>query len=311
VTELDVIRALAARLCHVEEGEIGIGDDAALVKTPGRVLVTTDSMVEGVHFRRDWSTWSDVAFKLIARNASDIWAMGGEVDAWFLSLVLPSTFGAEQLAELADGFVAAATEFGTTRLMGGDTAVSGMSGCCVLSVTMLGRPGVRVVRRDTAAPGQALWVDGPLGHAACGLWALREGVDALHPGLVEWHRRPRPRRIEPSALAAIECCIDVSDGLLRDAGRLAEASGVHVELDAPWEAVAQLEARGVPGEISEAAVLSGGDDYCRLATAVGCPGPGWLRVGRVLPGGPALTLVYPDGTRRAVKGDGYLHTFRG
>ncbi len=58
-------------------------------------------------------------------------------------------------------------------------------------------------------------------------------------------------------------------------------------------------------------MLSGGDDYCRLAAAVGCPGPGWLRVGRVLPGGPALTLVYPDGTRRAVKGDGYLHTFRG
>ncbi len=250
---------------------LGPGDDAAVLRAPdGRVVVSTDLLIEGRHFRRDWSSGYDIGRKAAAQNLSDIVAMGADPTALVVGLGLPADVPAEWLDALTDGFRDECDLVGAT-VAGGDIA---RSETVVLGVTALGDlAGRPPVVRSGARPGDVVAVAGRLGYAAAGLALLGAGVTDGPPDLVallEAHRRPLPPYAcgPQAALLGATAMLDVSDGLLQDLGHVADASGVAVALDAA--------ALPVPEELSAAArrlgadplewVLTGGDDHALAAT---------------------------------------------
>jgi len=198
----------------------GIGDDTAVL--PGGLVVTQDALVEDLHFRLAWTSWRDLGYKAAAVNLSDLAAAGAEPEALFVSLALPRDSEAESAFELYEGM----RETGVA-VRGGDLS----SGDRVyLSVTAIGRS-ERVPGRAGAMPGDLLVVTGPLGGSAAGLRALELGRDEPAE-LIRMHRRPPLRLEEGRRLAAVaHAVIDLSDGLARDAGHVAERSGCRLELE--------------------------------------------------------------------------------
>ncbi len=218
---------------------VGIGDDAAVVGAPsGSVVAAVDLLLEGRHFRRDWSSAYDIGVKAAARSLADIAAMGAVNTALLVALAVPGTLPARWATDLAAGLAAEATRAGA-GIVGGDTA---SADSVVLSVTALGDlQGRGPVLRSGARPGDVVAVAGPLGRSAAGLALLTAAGDpalagdlalpgdrASLAGLVAAHRRPSPpyeAGPEAAALGAT-AMIDVSDGLLADLGHVAAASGV-------------------------------------------------------------------------------------
>lgn len=254
--EFALIDRLVARLGTGPQVLVGPGDDAAVVTAPdGSVVATTDVLVEGVHFRRDWSTAYDVGRKAAAANLADVAAMGAVGTALLVGLCAPAAVPAAWLAGLADGLRDEAALVGAV-VVGGDTVRCAQ---VVVAVTALGDlQGRRPVRRSGAGVGDVVVVAGLLGGSAAGLALLERGV-AVGP-LVQAHRRPSP----PYALgpllagAGASSMCDVSDGLVADLGHLMAASGVGAELD-----VAALPRH--EGASPEDA-LHGGEDHALLAT---------------------------------------------
>ncbi len=250
---------------------LGIGDDAAAWRpAPDRLQVaTTDMLVEGVHFRLDWTSADDLGWKGLAVNLSDLAAMGA-LPSWALvSLALPPE-RRELALELYRGMAELARRTGTA-IVGGDTVRS--SGPLVVSLALVGEADpARLLRRDAARPGDVLAVTGVLGASAAGLTLLSEGRhDLLQRGepLLTAHHRPWPRLATGQLLGAhgVHCAIDISDGLASEAQHLADASGVAIEVD-----IAQLPlhpaAVALLGETrARALALSGGEDYELLFTA--------------------------------------------
>jgi thiamine-monophosphate kinase len=196
----------------------GIEDDVATL-SGGRV-VTQDALVEGVHFRLEWTSWRDLGYKAAAVNLSDLAAAGAEPEALVVTLAVPAQTELAEVVELYEG----AGEPGVP-IVGGDTT---QARDVMVSITALGRS-ERVPGRSGARAGDALVVTGPLGAAAAGYYALREGIDSP---LVGAHRRPPVRLVEGRALAATaRALLDLSDGLAADAGHLAERSGCRVVVD--------------------------------------------------------------------------------
>jgi thiamine-monophosphate kinase len=292
---------------------VGIGDDAAVLATPdGRVVATTDFLLEGRHFRRDWSSAADVGHKAAARSLADCAAMGAEPSALLVALAAPPDLPVSWARELAEGLAAECARAGAS-VIGGDTA---RAGSVLLAVTGLGDLGGRKpVLRSGARPGDLVAVAGPLGHAAAGLALLTAG---LHDDpLVREHLRPAPPYAagpEAAALGAT-ALIDVSDGLLADLGHVAAASGVQVRLASDRlraEENLQAAARRIsertgspsrpappatPADVADEWVLTGGEDHSLVATfpaGTRLP-PGWRVLGEV---GPGLGVVV-DGQPRA------------
>jgi thiamine-monophosphate kinase len=212
---------------------VGIGDDAAVLATPdGRVVATTDFLLEGRHFRRDWSGAADVGHKAAARSLADIAAMGAVPSALLVALAAPPDLPVSWARELAAGLAAECARAGAS-VIGGDTARADQ---VLLAVTGLGDlAGRNPVLRSGAAPGDLIAVAGVLGHAAAGLALLEAGLtqDPLITPLITGHLRPAPpydAGPEAADLGAT-AMIDVSDGLLADLGHVAEASGVLIDLD--------------------------------------------------------------------------------
>lgn len=264
---------------------LGPGDDAAVVNAPdGRVVVSTDLLLEGRHFRRNWSSAYDVGRKAAAQNLSDIAAMGAVPTSLVVGLGLPADLPAEWVDGLADGLRDECAVVGAS-VVGGDVTRCDL---VVLGVTALGDLGGRAaVTRSGARPGQVVAVTGRLGYAAAGLALLEAGLDGE---AVDAHRRPRPpydKGPEAAELGA-SAMLDVSDGLVQDLGHLAEAGGVGIELDPAafplGEAVvAAAKELGVdPLEW----VLAGGEDHALAAVFpadVRLPAH-WTVVGRVVEG---------------------------
>lgn len=300
-----VIERLTRRLSIGRSGLWSVGDDGALLAAQDR-LVVTDAMVQGRHFDLRWSSWSDVGFKLLARNVSDIFAMGGRPTAMLLTLALPSDLSAAALDAFAEGLETASARWGNPVLIGGDT--TSVDGPAVLTLTLLGKPGPRLLARSGGSAGDRLWVDGPLGLAAAGLALLASGEPDRSDVAVAAHRRPAPKPLLPAALRAARACIDISDGLLLDASRLARASGCGVVVSELLPGREQLRHLAADGEALKAWQLAGGDDYVRLVAAPASPGRGWSQIGR-LTADLGCFVEREDGTLLPVAPAGYLHRF--
>src|SRR5215469_9961086 len=231
--EFGLIAALSAWLPPGEQALVGIGDDAAVLAAPdGRVVATTDFLLEGRHFRRDWAGAGDVGHKAAARSLADVAAMGAKPSALLVALAAPPALPVSWARELAAGLAAECARVGAS-VIGGDTA---RAEAVVLAVTGLGDLAGRApVLRSGAAPGDLVAVAGVLGHAAAGLALLEAGLrqDPLVTPLITDHVRPAPpydAGPEAADLGAT-AMIDVSDGLLADLGHVAAASGVLIDLD--------------------------------------------------------------------------------
>ncbi|RBY87135.1 thiamine-phosphate kinase [Blastococcus sp. TBT05-19] len=276
VGEFGVIARVLARAGTAAAAEVGPGDDAAVVRAAdGRVVVTTDVLVEGRHFRRDWSSAEDVGHKAAAANLADVAAMGATTTALVVGLACPPDTPTSWLEGVAAGLAAECAPLGAA-VVGGDTVASAPDSTgVVLSVTALGDLGGRTpVRRSGARPGQVVALAGKLGWSAAGLAVLRRGFTSPH-SVVAAHRRPTPPYAAGPAAAdarASSMC-DVSDGLVADAGHLARDSGVVIDLDPAALAQACLEPVGPLQQVGSALgvdpmawVLSGGEDHALLAT---------------------------------------------
>jgi thiamine-monophosphate kinase len=231
--EFGLIRALAARMPAGPATSLGIGDDSAVVGTPsGSVVAAVDMVIEGRHFRREWSSGTDVGVKAAARSLADIAAMGAKPTALLVALAAPGSLPAAWALELADGLAQEASRAGA-GIVGGDTA-SAQS--VVLSVTALGDlAGLSPVLRSGARPGDMVAVAGTLGRSAAGLALLTAGAGLTAGGadggpLVEAHLRPAPpyEAGPEAARLGATAMIDVSDGLLADLGHVARASAVTI-----------------------------------------------------------------------------------
>jgi len=271
---------------------VGPGDDAAVVDAPdGRVVVSTDMLVEGRHFRLDWSTPHDVGRKAIAQNAADIEAMGARPTAFVVGFGAPTTTSAALAAELGEGLWAEAGALGV-GIVGGDLVACPQ---WVVSVTALGDLGGRApVLRSGARAGSVIAVAGELGYSAAGLALWRNGIDDFGD-LRSRHLVPRPPygQGRAAARAGAQAMTDVSDGLVADLGHLATASGVTVDLDgralrADVDAVTSAaQAAGVDPWVL---VLGGGEDHALVACFADVPPPGWRVIGSVRDGAGEVLL---------------------
>lgn len=270
-----------------DEVLVGPGDDTAWLRVrSGAVLVTTDAMVLGRDWRNDWSSPRDVGRKCVAQNAADIEAMGGTTTGLVVTLVADPATSLAWVRELAVGMGQEAAQAGAV-IVGGDLSSAG-PGVCVISVTALGElpAAAKPVLRSGARPGDVLAVSGPLGRAAAGLLLLQEDRGSAAPELVGYQQSPRPaygdgrRALEAGASAML----DVSDGLLLDAGRIAQASGVRIDVRAAALA-ANVAALAAVGDQAMECVLRGGEEHVLLATFPGedVP-PGWRVIGAVTQG---------------------------
>jgi thiamine-monophosphate kinase len=292
VGEFGVIDGLIRGRRQPDVVALGPGDDAAvLLAGDGRVVVSTDMLVEGRHFRLDWSTPHDVGRKAVAQNAADIEAMGGRATAFVVGFGAPPETPTAQVSALAGGMWDEAGRIGA-GIVGGDLVSSPQ---WVVSMTVLGDlAGRPPVLRSGARPGSRIAVIGRLGHSAAGYDLWHNDIDGFD-GLRRHHLVPQPPygQGRAAAEAGAQAMIDVSDGLVGDVRHLAEASGVCVDLStealsADREALlSAAEAAGVDGWMW---VLSGGEDHALVAAFAGPVPAGWRVIGRVLEG-PARVLV--------------------
>ncbi len=287
--------------------EVGIGDDAAVLDgESGKIVWTIDEQVEGTHFRRDLLSWRDVGWRSFMAAASDLAAMGAEPWCALAALVLPPDLDDAALEALARGQAEAAGAAGAP-IVGGNLARGPVVS---VATTLLGRTG-RPVLRSGARAGDGLWLAGRVGLAAAGFRALDEGraeTDALRPAIAAW-RTPAALVAEGRAMAAFAtAAVDVSDGLARDVGHLAAASGLRAVIDA--RAVldeALVAAAAALGADPLAFALGGGEDYA-LVVASPVAIDGFRRIGEITPGeGLALRTARGD---EALEPAGFDHFAR-
>nr|WP_308210931.1 thiamine-phosphate kinase [Nonomuraea thailandensis] len=302
--EFGVVNRITTRLPQGEAVMLGPGDDAAIIRAPdGRVVVSTDLLLEGRHFRRDWSTGYDVGRKAAAQNLADVAAMGATPTSLVVGLGLPADLPLSWLDALTDGFADECATVGAS-VAGGDVTRCDL---VVIGVTAMGDLGGRApVLRSGARPGHVVAVAGRLGYAAAG-WALLEAGVPVDDGplleAVAGHRAPCPPYAMGPVAAELgaSAMLDVSDGLLQDLGHVAEASGVRVELDPEAFPVAEPVAAAAKelGADPLEWVLAGGEDHALAAVFppdVRLPA-GWHVVGRVAEGEGVLVYGREIGHR--------------
>lgn len=258
----------SGRIAGAAEVVVPNGDDAAVVRIGGHlVAVTTDTVVEGRHFDRRFSSLTEIGAKAIEAAASDIVAMGGYPRQIYLALALPTAAELEGVAQLYEGIHAACARLGAL-ILGGDTTVG--SSELVLTVTVIGEIAdpEHVCPRSGARPGDLLCVTGPLGVAAAGLLALQRGAEGGAIAKAR-HRSPQCRLDCVPALAPwATSMIDVSDGLASEVHHLCRASrvGAVVDVGAVPLLPEAIEIAGRYGVDPLSLALSGGDDYELLYT---------------------------------------------
>ncbi|MFO0611853.1 MAG: thiamine-phosphate kinase [Polyangiaceae bacterium] len=302
-------RIFEARSPHVL---VGIGDDAAvLARADGAMVVSVDAHVEGVHFTRALMPLRDAGWRATMAALSDLAAMGAEPTAVFSAIGLPRSASDEELYEVARGQAEAARAARTTIAGGNLTANAAIA----ITTTVIGVSASPVLRSG-ARPGDAVWLGGDVGWSAAGLHLLQRAAptEAPEERAVRAFRRPVARIAlgRGAARAGVTAMIDVSDGLTADARHVAEESGVDVCLDEDALRDDELGALA-GGELAEAWVLGGGEDFALLATAPaaleieGMRRVGWCRTPTAARPG---VYVGVGALERRVDGLGFDH-FRG
>jgi thiamine-monophosphate kinase len=298
--EFGLIAELSAWLPYISPADprtlVGIGDDAAVLAAPdGRVVASTDFLLEGRHFRRDWSSAQDVGRKAAARSLIDVAAMGAVPTGLLVALAAPGDLPVSWARGLAEGLAAECARAGAS-VVGGDTA---RADSVLLAITGLGDlEGRAPVLRSGAAPGDLVAVAGTLGHAAAGLALLSAGHRDDPLTAAQRHPVPPYDAGPEAADLGATAMIDISDGLLADLSHIAAASGVLIDLSSarlsPGEdllaAALHLGRTGhgsTPGHTQALTwVLSGGEDHALAATfkpGVALP-PRWTVIGEVRSG---------------------------
>lgn len=282
--EFGLIARIVARLDAGPATLLGPGDDAAVVAAPDRrIVASTDVLVEGRHFRRDWCSAADIGHRAAAANLADIAAMGAEPTALLVALCVPTELDAAWVEDLATAISAEALPVGAS-VVGGDMSASPT---VTVAVTALGDlRGLDPVVRSRAQPGDVLALAGRTGYAAAGYAVLSRGFRTPKT-FVEAYRRPEvPYAAGPAAARlGATSMIDVSDGLLQDLGHIATASVVGIDV--------RRDAFEIPDQMRDAAsalgvdpyvwILAGGDDHALAATfppGVALPEP-WRVIGTV------------------------------
>jgi thiamine-monophosphate kinase len=328
VKEAEIVASFQRLFARQAPGLVqGIGDDCAVIRA-GRAtwLVTTDSQVEGVHFRRETTTPRRLGRKCLAVNLSDIAAMGGRPRYAFLSLGLPPDLPRVFLTSLRRGLREEAERYGVA-LAGGDTHRS--PGGISLGLTVIGEAGSRIAYRSGARPGDALFVSGFLGQAAAGLKLSTEPnnpVGGLSPAyrreLVAAHQCPRPQVELGQFLVRrgyARAMIDLSDGLASDLGHLCRAGGVGARVYSESLPLSPALRAAAPlwGSSPEEMALQGGEDYQLLwaappALQESLPaqvkrhfGLVLFRIGEIIP--QKRVLLKTSGRSRLLRFRGYDH----
>jgi thiamine-monophosphate kinase len=283
--EFPLIERLREVFPQGEQVLVGPGDDAAVLRIRnGHVVMSTDLLVEGRHFRRDWAAAADIGHRAAAANLSDINAMGGRAHSLTIGLATPRDVLAQWALDFAQGF-ADECALVDASVVGGDLT---SADTLVIAVTVLGSCTESPVLRSGAEPGDVLALCGRQGWAAGGLAVLGRGFRSPRV-LVDAYRRPEPPYDAgpAAARAGATSMIDISDGLLAEARHLAEESGVAIdvrrdafEIPEPLQAVA-----AATGAEPLSFVLGGGDDHALLATFPSPDVPeGWTVIGSVSDG---------------------------
>ena len=287
VGEFGLIARVTRELAQVDTTLVGPGDDAAVVRTAdGRVVASTDVLVEGRHFRRDWSTAEDVGRKAAAKNFADIVAMGAVPTALLIGFAAPADLELTWVDGLMAGFREECGIVGAA-VVGGDVVASD---AIVLGGTARGDlQGRDPVTLDGARPGDVVAYTGQLGWAAAGFAVLSRGFRSPVQ-VVAAHRRPEPPYAQGPLAADLGATsmTDVSDGLVADLGHIADASGVRIDLRRAAIPVARkLVEVGAALNVDPLSwVFTGGDDYALVATfrrGTDLP-PEWTIIGSVVEG---------------------------
>lgn len=259
---------------------VGIGDDGAVYPVSGTQVAVADAMMESIHFDTRFCPPSSVGRKLVAVNVSDIAAMGASPKTGLLTIGAPGSTPCEWIESLLSGIAAQANEYGM-RIVGGD--VTGSPGPIALSLTVLGALEGGPLLRSSAQPGDTVYVSGQLGGAAAGLRILR-GNQNLRTDAVVRFLTPVARVSEALMLSERCAVMDLSDGLLTDAERLARASGVRLE----------IELSDLPRhpEATQDEAVSGGEDYELLIVGPGPPPFPAHRIGVASAGEPGVRWLW-------------------
>jgi|Deesub1362A_J573_1020465.scaffolds.fasta_scaffold06563_1 thiamine-monophosphate kinase len=299
------------RLCKGRSKRLvlGIGDDAAAIKSlQGFTLITSDMLIEGIHFDLTYITFYQLGYKALAVNMSDIFAMGGKPKFFLMNIGIPERFDSRDVEEIYGGMIELAERFGVA-VIGGDTSVSRRG--LLLSGTLIGEA-KDIIRRSGARPGDGIFVIGTLGDSAMGLELLRKTGkriqvkrDHYSHSLIKRHLLPEPRPLRRTD--KVTSMIDISDGLLIDLGHICDASNVG--------AVIYKERIPLSEELINVAsamkkdpfdyALRGGEDYALLFTSPSKDKKGATRIGEIIKKGRYII----DEKRRKTpfKLEGYEH----
>lgn len=304
-----------------------VGDDAAVIKLSPTIslVVTTDALIEDVHFRCEWASAMDIGWKALAVNVSDLAAMFAEPIGAVVSIALPESTPVTWVQEFYDGILKFAST-ANIAIVGGDTVRSPRG--IAITVTAFGNNPHVIPKRSNAQVGDMIVVTGTLGDSALGLRALSHGqMDALECNalrdVIQRHLQPQPRWREGLVARAMECCkcaIDISDGLVMDLDHIAQMSQVVIELWLDCIPISEA-ARKVAEQLQCSALetaLYGGEDYeLLMAIPEACAthlcdeihtrcGTQCTIIGRVLEGPAGIYGITPDGKRIRLHG-GYEH----
>ncbi|HMR49378.1 MAG TPA: thiamine-phosphate kinase [Arachnia sp.] len=288
--EFEMIDDIIRDLPRGADVVLGPGDDCAVLRPEGDLVITTDALIEGVHFKRQWSPAEAVGRKTVAVNVSDVEAMGAKPSSIVVTLAVPKDLDPQWVADFTQG-VRAECELAGVSLVGGD--VSSAPVICLSGTAVGSLQGRAPLLRSGAGVGDIVAYRGRLGVAGAGLAALSRGFRSPIEAVREQQCPTVPYgQGAVAARAGATAMMDVSDGLIQDLGHIARASGVAIDIDTtrlelPDPVVRVAAATGRSGL---SFVLTGGEDHALAGTfPAGTALPdGWRRIGRVLEGDGVL-----------------------
>jgi thiamine-monophosphate kinase len=320
IGEFGLIKAITQMADKGQGVVMGVGDDAAvLTPSPGKVLlVTTDCLLEGVHFKLEFTDYHSLGRKALAINLSDMGGCGGSPTAFLVSLAIPPETEVGSVRALYKGMMEQARTYGCS-LVGGDTSRGER---LMISITLIGEAEKgKVVFRHGAKEGDRIFVTGTLGDSALGLRMLKNGVKEGHP--VQQHLDPLPRVREGEEIARgglATAMIDISDGLIADLGHILEESGVGAQIYLPLLPLSVPYREHVKPYYKNPYLLAlaGGEDYELLFTAPGGRtealkklaadlGTPITLIGEITSPSAGVTIVGADGKAFSVEQRGHDH----